>query len=223
MLVPGGKMKKILVAWMVVLTGCQQQIEQKAEGAPEVTTPAAVVLADTVAGQTKKVITAPAQGEETDYCTEYSVMDADSLQYNGIGFETALEVFLLKMGQPDSIVDNADACGYFAAEGVPLKEYHYRAISFRVYEGKAEMKEIDFTGSAVELTYPGLTLSGQTTLEDIKMHFPVSYASAYALQDTTVAKQYTFVRLLPKAGVDDQIVLKFLEGKLVALEVWLPC
>jgi hypothetical protein len=59
-------MKKILVAWMVVLTGCQQQIEQKVEGAPEVTTPAAVVLADTVAGQTKKVITAPAQGEETD-------------------------------------------------------------------------------------------------------------------------------------------------------------
>ncbi len=158
-----------------------------------------------------------------DYCTQYSVMDADSLQFNGIGLETGLEELLREMGQPDSIVDPAYECGYFAAEGVPVKIYYYPAISFRVYEGMAEMHLIDFANDAVGLTYPRLKLNAQTTLEEIKIHFPASYANAYTLQDAADTRQYTFVRLLPKAGVDDQIVLKFFRGKLTAFELWMPC
>jgi hypothetical protein len=216
-------MNKVYIALMVVLTACGEQTEKRTQGVPTTVTPVTEMPVDSVPSTTRPVAAVQAQDEAMDYCTQYSVMDADSLQFNGIGLETGLEELLREMGQPDSIVDPAYECGYFAAEGVPVKIYYYPAISFRVYEGMAEMHLIDFANDAVGLTYPRLKLNAQTTLEEIKIHFPASYANAYTLQDAADTRQYTFVRLLPKAGVDDQIVLKFFRGKLTAFELWMPC
>jgi hypothetical protein len=216
-------MNRLCVALVVVLTACGEQTEKKRQGVLPTGTPATEMPPATVPGTITTVATGPAGEEETDYCTQYAVMDADSLRFNQVGFETGLDDFLSRMGQPDSIVDPAYECGYFATEGVPVKIYYYPAISFRVYEGKAEMHEVDFTHDAVGLTYRGLRLHAQTTLEDMKIHFPASYANAYTLQDANDAREYTFVRLLPAAGVDDQIVLKFFGGKLLSFELWMPC
>lgn len=209
-------MKQIYALLILVLISCQNysKIEDQTTSVP---------AKDTIQQQSTGSNNIRAKSKKADSYSRYSIMDADSLQFNSIGFETDVDELIQKMGQPDSILDPAKECGYFDAESVPLKIYYYSAISFRVYNGKAEMNVINFSGSDIQLNYSGLTLDSHTSLKNIQTRFPASYAEADTTKEGPNNKEYIFVRLLPKAQVDDLIVLKFFQGKLIEFSLWIPC
>jgi hypothetical protein len=166
------------------------------------------------------------EGQEDTSLKEYSIMYADSVKlasnkFNRISFETEVEEFLKKMGQPDSTVDPKYDCGYFATEQVPVELYYYQGSSFNAYHGKAEIKTLDFTKTDLTIEYPHLILNKHTTLEEIKRHFPASYRNAYVLEQD--GNDYTYLRFWAGEKIDDQIVLKFFRGKLVEFDLWMPC
>ena len=126
---------------------------------------------------------------------------------------------LQRLGKPTKIQPFETVCGMTEEqEKAKVRNwYYYDSTKFFVYDSKAEVVEINFRNGKFSYTTQKITLSNNTSFQELQKVYPLSAKAALKESNGNI------VRIRPCAVCDGYCILYFEKGKLVKLEWWEDC
>lgn len=167
-------------------------------------------------------VTHPETSDE--YFDVFDIVDIDSIWLDGKTeaygqFKNILKVFGTRYKKS---VDSEYCAAFFNNDAPQLTLITYESAQFEVYKDSAALLSMDFERTDKKLILPQIALSSNTTMEEIKSVFPKSYESRYPIQVGNSGEQIV-IPILPCNFCDDQILLIFLNDKLIQFIYHMDC
>ena len=136
-----------------------------------------------------------------------------------VSTSTTKQKLLAQLGQPTRIETAHFECGLTDAQAKAKvqKLYYYGKTMFYVFDGNAELIDIDFRSGKFTYKTPKITLTNKVTFADIEKLYPKAAKAA------TKEKRGKMLIIRPCETCDDTLNLYFENEKLTQLEFWEPC
>ncbi|MFN3405737.1 MAG: hypothetical protein ACK40G_16695 [Cytophagaceae bacterium] len=154
------------------------------------------------------------------------VLEIEKVSINEqIPFQVSTSDLTTKIGEPVN-TGICESKGLFNKSKSKLEDnvysWRYPGLEFLVYRDIANIRIIQFKNSDLRLVHPEITLSADTTLEQLREVFPISCKNGYDMKDEETGKNFHIVRLNTKLDWVDEWVLKFDNERLSEIEFWTP-
>ncbi|HLP57141.1 MAG TPA: hypothetical protein VK151_19025 [Fluviicola sp.] len=144
-------------------------------------------------------------------------VDAESIHYKGLDFYNKKSAILHKLGKPDSITQPDYQCGFLseAEQGKKYYSLHYGKVVFTGNKKEGYLLESIVFDRDVEVQYAASVLTGQTTIDHLKVLFGREWTAEELLNGSMVISF--------GETSDDGLRIFTENGLLVKIQYWSPC